>query len=209
MIKPRHHWFVYPFFEWYAWRKIKRNFSKVILSGEVVVTNKPIFIVANHFSWWDGFFIGSLNRKKFHKKFHVMMLEEQLKKNWFLQYTGAFSIQKSSKGVIGSLQYCIDLLQNPGNLVTFFPQGRFESVYIQPLHFEKGMEWLLKNLKNDVQMIFAANQVDYFESVKPYLFMHFQEYNYSGKAIHTIEKDYNLFYQSCALRNITLKDEPC
>lgn len=135
-----------------------------------------------------------------------MMLEDQLKRNWFFQHTGAFSINKNSKSSIESLNYAADLLQIPQNLVTFFPQGQFESVNQNKFHFEKGVEWLLKNLKNKVQVIFVANQVDYFETGKPQLFMHFKTYNYQEKNLREIEDDYNAFYHSSALKNIQLKD---
>jgi 1-acyl-sn-glycerol-3-phosphate acyltransferase len=206
MIKGSHHWFLYPFFLCYCWMRMKRHFKKIHLSGTVSETGLPVLVIANHFSWWDGFFIASLNRKKFRKKFYVMMLEEQLKKNWFFQHTGAFSVRKNSKGIIQSLTYASELLQNPDNLVTYFPQGQFESINQEKLHFEKGVEWLLKNLKKDVRVIFVANQVDYFESAKPYLFMHFETYDYKGKNLQEIEADFNAFYRTSSLKNIKLKD---
>lgn len=206
MIKGRHHWFLYPFFVWYGRMQMKRHFKRIYLSGSVSEPGLPVLIIANHFSWWDGFFIASLNREKLYKKFHVMMLEDQLKKNWFFQHTGAFSVRKNSKSIIESLTYATELLQNPENLVTFFPQGQFESINQGKLHFEKGVEWLLKNLKNDVQVIFVANQVDYFESAKPSLFMHFETYNYKGKNLQQIEDDFNAFYHTSSLKNIKLKN---
>jgi hypothetical protein len=135
-----------------------------------------------------------------------MMLEDQLKKNWFFQYTGAFSVRKNSKSIVESLNYAAELLQNQNNLVTYFPQGQFESINQKKLHFEKGVEWLLKNLKNEVQVIFVASQVDYFESDKPHLFMHFETYDFQGKNLPEIEDDYNTFYRKSALKNIKLKD---
>ncbi len=206
MIKGSHHWFLYPFFVWYGRMRMKRHFKKIVISGSTPAENLPMLIVSNHFSWWDGFFIASLNREKFYKKFHVMMLEDQLKKNWFFQHTGAFSVRKNSKSIVESLNYAAELLQNPENLVTYFPQGKFESINQGKLHFEKGVEWLLKNLKNEVQVIFVANQVDYFERAKPHLFMHFETYDYRGKNLQEIEDDYNAFYHSSALKNIRLKE---
>jgi len=206
MIKACHHWFLYPFFVWYGWMRMKMHFKTIRMIGDLPDRGLPILVVSNHFSWWDGFFIASLNRKKFRKKFHVMMLEDQLKKNWFFQHTGAFSVRKNTKGVIQSLTYASELLQNSDNLVTYFPQGQFESINQGKLHFEKGVEWLLKNLKNEVQVIFVANQVDYFERAKPHLFMHFETYDYRGKNLQEIEDDYNAFYHSSALKNIQLKE---
>jgi 1-acyl-sn-glycerol-3-phosphate acyltransferase len=206
MIKTRHHWFLYPFFVWFGWIRMKRHFKKIHINGTISDFGLPVLAIANHFSWWDGFFIASLNKKKFHKKFHVMMLEDQLKKNWFFQHTGAFSIRKNSKSIVESLNYAAELLQNQNNLVTYFPQGQFESINQKKLHFEKGVERLLKNLKNEIQVIFVANQVDYFESDKPYLFMHFETYDFQGKNLPEIEDDYNTFYRKSALKNIKLKD---
>jgi hypothetical protein len=206
MIKTRHHWFLYPFFEWYSWFRMNRHFKSIHMVGTFSKTGLPVLIIANHFSWWDGFFIASLNRKIFQKKFHVMMLEDQLKKNWFFRYTGAFSIRKSSKDIIESLKYGIELLQNPNHLLTFFPQGKFESAHQSPLHFEKGLEWLLKNLQNEVHMVFVANQTEYFESAKPKLFMHFKTYDYNGKNLQKIERDYNAFYLSSSLKNTKTKE---
>jgi 1-acyl-sn-glycerol-3-phosphate acyltransferase len=206
MIKTRHHWFLYPFFVWFGWIRMKRHFKKIHINGTISDFGLPVLAIANHFSWWDGFFIASLNKKKFHKKFHVMMLEDQLKKNWFFQHTGAFSVRKNSKSIVESLNYAAELLQNQNNLVTYFPQGQFESINQKKLHFEKGVERLLKNLKNEIQVIFVANQVDYFESDKPYLFMHFETYDFQGKNLPEIEDDYNTFYRKSALKNIKLKD---
>jgi 1-acyl-sn-glycerol-3-phosphate acyltransferase len=206
MIKARHHWFLYPFFVWYGWMRMKMHFKTIRMIGDLPDRGLPILVVSNHFSWWDGFFIASLNRKKFRKKFHVMMLEDQLKKNWFFQHTGAFSVRKNTKGVVQSLNYASALLQNSDNLVTYFPQGQFESINQKKLHFEKGVEWLLKNLKNKVQVVFVANQIDYFESAKPHLFIHFETYDYRGKNLQEIEDDYNAFYHSSALKNIQLKE---
>ncbi len=135
-----------------------------------------------------------------------MMLEDQLKKNWFFQHTGAFSVRKNSKGIIQSLTYASELLQNPDNLVTYFPQGQFESINQEKLQFEKGVEWLLKNLKNEVEVIFVANQVDYFESANPYLFIHFETYDFKGKNLQEIEDDFNSFYRTSSLKNINLKN---
>jgi hypothetical protein len=185
---------------------MKMHFHKIEMIGEIENKDLPVLLIANHFSWWDGFFISSFNQQKTDKRFHIMMEEKQLSENRFLNYGGVYSIRKESKDLVKSLQYTNELLQNPDNLVALFPQGKFESKYQFPLHFEKGLDRILKNLKNEVQFIFMANQVEYFDSVKPLLFMHFKEYNYSGKQVKEIEKDYNQFYKRCFAGNINLSE---
>ena len=206
MIKAKHHWFIYPFLVEYGWLRLKMHFSKIKMRGPSVDKEKPLLIIANHFSWWDGFFISSLNKKKFKKKFHIMMEEKQLVENRILNYGGVFSIKKNSKQVIESLSYTLELLKDPGNMVALFPQGQFESSCQHPLHFENGLNWILKKLPQQVEMIFLANQVEYFDSAKPNLFIHFETYNYSGKTLTDIEKDYNRFYANCSAKNLTLQN---
>jgi len=206
MKKAKHHWFLYPFLVWYGWTRMKVHFHKIRMIGNIEKKDLPVLLIANHFSWWDGFFISSFNQKKIGKRFHIMMEEKQLSENRFLNYGGVYSVRKQSKDVIESLQYTLELLKNNDNLVAIFPQGKFESKYQHPLHFEKGVDWILKKLPNKVQVLFMANQVEYFDSVKPLLFIHLEEYEYSGKTIDEIEKDYNRFYERCFNKNLTLKD---
>ena len=59
--------------------------------------NLPVLLISNHISWWDGFWAMYINLKVLKRKFHFMMLEEQLRKYWFFNYTGGFSVNKKSK----------------------------------------------------------------------------------------------------------------
>lgn len=206
MRKAKHHWFLYPFLQWYGRTRMKMHFSKIRMIGEIEKKEMPVLLIANHFSWWDGFFISSFNQQKLGKRFHIMMEEKQLSENWFLNYGGVYSVRKQSKDVMESLHYTLELLNNSDNLVALFPQGKFESKYQHPLHFEKGLDWILKKLGSEVQFIFMANQTEYFDSVKPMLFMHFEEYEYSGKTPEEIARDYNSFYKRRFNKNLTLKD---
>ncbi len=80
MIKATHHWFLFPFFFWYGILKMKLHFKKIKLSGDFNDKGLPVIIVANHFSWWDGFIVGWLVRKKIHRKIFIMMEEEPVAK---------------------------------------------------------------------------------------------------------------------------------
>ena len=206
MIKAKHHWFIYPFLVWYGWTRMKMHFGRINMTGNLNQAHLPLLIISNHFSWWDGFFISSLNKKKFKKRFHIMMEEKQLKEHMILNRGGVFSVKKHSKEALQSLQYTVELLKDPGNMVALFPQGQFESKYQYPLHFEKGFDWILEKTENQLQMVFVANLVEYFESVKPMLFTYYEEYNFTGKNMHDIEKDYNLFYERSYKQNLKLKN---
>ena len=126
-----------------------------------------------------------------------MMLEEQLRKYWFFNYTGGFSINKKSRTIIESINYAGALLSKPENLVLLFPQGEIQSVYQQEIRFEKGIERIVKMAKRDIQLIFNANLIDYFSKPKPSVFMYATEYSKTDFSKQSIEKEYNLFYKSC------------
>ena len=64
MIKATHHWFLFPFFFWYGILKMKLHFKKIKLSGDFNDKGLPVIIVANHFSWWDGFIVGLAGSEK-------------------------------------------------------------------------------------------------------------------------------------------------
>ncbi len=202
IIKARHHWIVYPFFKFYAVFKIRRHFNKVIILGDFQQKNLPLLLISNHVSWWDGFWVMYINLKLFHKRFHFMMLEDQLRKFSFFINTGGYSVKKKSRSVIESINYTIELLSDSKNLVMLFPQGRITSIYDQSFQFEKGLERILKEVNDKVQIIFLANLIDYFSNQKPSLFIYLKEYNNMNTDIEKIQKEYNMFYSGCVAENI-------
>jgi 1-acyl-sn-glycerol-3-phosphate acyltransferase len=204
ILKARHHVFIYPFFMRYAVYITKRYFRKVNVLGDIKDTGLPILLIANHISWWDGFWIAYLNETRFHCKFHFMMLEEQLHKYWFFNHAGGFSVRKGSRTVVETLHYTSELLKNRGNLVLVFPQGEIQSMHNQHFVFEKGIDRVLQN-KYDVQVIMVASMVDYLSQKKPSLTMYLEEYNNTVSGHHSIETSYNAFYKECVTRQIAQK----
>lgn len=191
IIKAKHNFFIYNFFRYYAVRKTNKFFETVNITGDYKKQEKPILVIANHISWWDGFWIMYLNMKIYKRKFHFMMLEEQLKKYWFFNYSGGFSVNKKSKTIIETLNYTVDLLKDKNNMVLIFPQGEIKSVYENNIQFEKGLDWIIKKTK-DIQIIQVASFVDYFSKQKPSLYIYFEEFNPNENT--TLETSYNQFY---------------
>lgn len=149
-------------------------------------------MIANHFSWWDGFIAKYLNNFLFQRRFHIMMLEEQLRQRMFLNKAGAYSIKKNSRDVVETLNYTMELLKYPQNLVVMYPQGKFKSLYHYPIDFEKGVSLLLEKLNGQVQVVFLAALVDYFSHPKPTLTLGLTEYELKeGIALNDIETAYN------------------
>lgn len=174
---------------------INRNFNSVNINGAFADNGKSILVIANHVSWWDGFWVDYLNQKLMNRKFHFMMLEDQLKKHWYFHYTGGYSVKKKSRSILNSISYSIELLQQPENLVLMFPQGEIHSIYNDAVVFENGVERIIKKTAPETQVVFVANLIDYFSDSRPNLFIYFKPVSWHDLQKTTVEKEYNIFYQ--------------
>jgi len=175
---------------------LKRHFKSIICELDFYREEKPVLLIANHFSWWDGFIGNYLSYNYFRKRFHVMMLREQLARRMFLNKAGAYSVEKSSRSLIESLQYSAEILSHRDNMVMMFPQGNIESIYHRGFHFEKGIEKILARCKDSPEIVLNINLVDYFSNQKPTLFIRTKTYTgeYSAKKI---EEAFNRFHMEC------------
>lgn len=194
MIKAQHQFFLYHFFKFYGLWKIRRHFDHVEIDGTYIETGTPLVIIANHISWWDGFWVVYFRQKVVQKKFYFMMLEEELKKNIFLKYAGGYSINKRSRSIVETLNYTEEILQKSDSMVLMFPQGRIESIYNETFQFEKGISTILKK-SPACRIIMIANFVDYFSNVKPTLYINFKELVLENQDPKELEEAYTQFYQ--------------
>ncbi len=195
MIKANHTRFHSWFFKEYSRLMIKRHFRAMTIHNQPENNGIAIMVIGNHFSWWDGFFMLEINRRLWKKKFHVMMLEEQLQNNMFLNKVGAFSVKKGHRSVVESLQYAGELLENPENLVLMFPQGKIQSHHKCSFTFEKGVETILNKSASQPQVIFSAVLADYFSEKKPRLDVYLESVPIDGKTTtQELESKYNDFF---------------
>ena len=204
IIRAKHNIFIDSFFRFYVIWKMKRTFHTFIIETKVEDKNLPILLICNHTSWWDGIWTLHLNQQLYRRKYHFMMLEDQLQKNWFFKYTGGFSVSKNSKSIVETLNYTAEVLSDKKNMVLLFPQGKIESMHNSGFIFEKGVEKILQRTKNTVQVIFVANLIDYHSNIKPTLHAYLS--NYSGKfQVEEIQNEYNRFYKNCISNQIKMK----
>jgi 1-acyl-sn-glycerol-3-phosphate acyltransferase len=226
MIPARHTWFHVRFFRWYTAVRLKRNFSTLTVHPPVAdVSDKPLLVIGNHFSWWDGFWILWLNHHYLHKKFHVMMLEEHLRKNSILNKTGAFSIRRGSRDAVESLKYARKILED-GSLkngrtdgsaptarqlpmILMYPQGEIQSMHTRPVTFEKGLEHITRGLEGKIYILMVVVLVDYFSNQKPGLHFYLELFPFTKKlVIEDIESAFNRFLNRSASNQITGNRQP-
>jgi 1-acyl-sn-glycerol-3-phosphate acyltransferase len=198
MIKAKHSRWMAWVFDLYLFIAFKRHFKSIEIIGEINDSGLPLLVIANHISWWDGFWILRLNKKKLHRRFHVMMLEEQLRENMFLRRLGAFSIKKRSRTIRETFQYASALMQNRNNLLLLFPQGEISSQYDFPVVFQKGWSRILDRVDNPVQIVFVVHLLDYNSSPRPclrqYVMLHNQE---KDSDCQQMQDHYNNFFNQC------------
>ncbi len=197
MLKAKHHFVIYPFFKIFTRVIIKRNFKNVYFIGDYTDNGNSVLVLANHISWWDGFWIIYLNLKKLHRKFHFMMLEEQLRKHWYFQYSGGYSVRKHSRGVVESLDYSNEVLKDRGNMIFMFPQGEIHSSYDDSFKFGVGAQRIIDRCEDGVNIVFVANMYDYFSDTKPSLYTYIESYQASELKGLDLEVNYNRFYSTC------------
>jgi 1-acyl-sn-glycerol-3-phosphate acyltransferase len=173
------------------------DFHEEKLVGEFANTEKSVLVVGNHSTWWDGFWAMYLNDVILKKNFYVLMLEAELKKRMFFSKVGAFSINPNEGGIKESLLFTKRLLSEKGNMVLFFPEGKFSPTSHVKKEFQKGISFFYKD-EPTFKTLFVVFLIDYFANRKPTLYVHFQQKEFEKGVSHmNIETEYNQFFEQC------------
>lgn len=200
MIKARYNpvwlWFYSSYFR--VLQKV--YFRKIwVITDDVFPEGQSVLLLQNHFSLYDGYWSMYLCKTIFRRRFHVMMLEEELAKRMFLTRCGVFSVRKNSRDLIESLTYAAGLLRDPGNVVTVYPSGEIISHHRQNFSFQRGFIRLAGNHDPHSHLALAVVLVDHFSRTRPEIRIYLK--NYSGeRTAEAIESAYHLFYQSCVTK---------
>lgn len=202
MIKARHIPFYVHFFDWYTSRIIKKDFNAVkFINCGYEPKPYPALAIGNHFSWWDGFWMMGLNKRVIGKKFHILMLEEQLKNRMFLNKFGAAGLQPKSHDVINAIDYCAEILQNPNHILFYFPEGEIRAQNSTDMKFKKGVLRIIEKAHTNLQLLFVANLTEYFSNRKPTLFTFYKTVDASAfNSIGNLQQEYNRFLMDCKLK---------
>jgi 1-acyl-sn-glycerol-3-phosphate acyltransferase len=167
-----------------------------VVNGVIIPEDRSVLLFQNHFSWWDGYWSYWLSRKIFSRKFHVMMLEKQLRKHMFLNRCGVFSIQKNNRDFLKSLQYASEILNEPKNLVAIYPTGEMLTQHQQIMQFQKGINHIIQEKTDHFEIVLAVFLVDYFGFARPEIRIYLKKYS-GERSIESVEKAYHSFYQTC------------
>lgn len=188
------------------WRLL-RSFRSLTLYNQISINPQhSVLLLCNHFSWWDGFLTAYLIHFIFGKKNFTMIQEDQLQQRLWLRWLGSFSINRTSRDMFKSMQYAANQLDNSENAIAVFPQGSLQSNHCSEIKLEKGISYIIKNIKGDCQIIYVSVLIDYFESFKPTAYFHFLDagtnHNFD---FEKLSKEINDFQQQALKNQINVK----
>ncbi|MGM9477930.1 1-acyl-sn-glycerol-3-phosphate acyltransferase [Pedobacter sp. GSP4] len=207
MYQPRKNNFIFSFFSWYIQYIIKKDFTSFKYDEVEIKHDTSILVLANHFSWWDGFFLFYINKKLFKKQFHVLVNADNYKKVGFLKYLGAFAAENKGKDVLTTLEYAGKLLDNPENLVLVFPQGKLYSNHLKQIHFEKGVMQMINASQKKTNIVFAATFVDYFAKRKPSAYTYLQNWETEEYvSLQLLKSAYNKHYDQSVIKQTQITE---
>ncbi|MCM3490553.1 lysophospholipid acyltransferase family protein [Alkalihalophilus marmarensis] len=150
---------------------LKRSFYSVNLKGTFPKTDRPLLLIANHSSWWDGLVSFYLSNECLRHESFAMMSEEGMKSYSFFRKIGTFSVNPSdSRSLLDSLNYARTKLTTKQAL-WFFPQGAEQHLEKRPLEFKSGVGYLLKD-KKDVLVVPLTYYYTFRHEQKPELYIH-------------------------------------
>jgi 1-acyl-sn-glycerol-3-phosphate acyltransferase len=181
MIRTRHTAWAHIVFRIYLNRLIQKNFYAIYVQGKIPVPpeEKPILLLPNHNTWWDGFLVYWINEKIFHRPLYLMMLEKQLTKYSFFSRVGAYSICPGhSKDIKESLEYTVKVLDServPSPMVCLFPQGELKAARVHPLGIKSGYYRIVSKCQRDVLLLPSAIHLEFTDQQRAEIFIRFGE----------------------------------
>ena len=201
MYAPRKNDFISKCYAWYFGYIFKNNFSAFNYTKLTVREDEAVLLLANRFSWWDGFMLFHLNKKLFKKRFYVLVSSADYRHISYLKYFGAFAAESKGKDLVTTLHYAGSLLDDPRNLVLIFPQGKMQSSHAASINFEKGVLQVINASIKNFQVVFSVILTDYFNHRKPeaeaYL-RHWEPEEYIS--LQLLKSEYNKHYDNSILK---------
>ena len=151
---------------------LRGRFNEMIVNDIEIKRNHSYILMSNHFGFLDGFLayyvcFKMIDKKQKLKGLYTMSVKKQMEKVWWLKYLGSFSVDPGKRSVNESLDYAASILNEPGNILLYYPQAELESSHIRTIEFKDGIYEIVNRIKGNCQLIWSSNLIEYFESTKP------------------------------------------
>ena len=161
-------------FAWFIYRVLRLRFNKIVIKQAQIRPRHSYLLMCNHFSFWDGIWamylaIYAINKQQSLKAMYIMSVKKQMEKKPWLRYMGSFSVDPGRLSIEESLNYAAEMLDTPGNMLLYYPQGNLESLHVRHIIFKEGVYEIINRVKGDCQLVWCSTLTEYFESLKPSL----------------------------------------
>jgi hypothetical protein len=157
---------------------LRRKLNRIVINEVDIKLGHSYILMCNHFSFLDGFIAAHLLRKAIYNKnrsvksLYIMVLEQQLQKNKWITRFGGFSIAPGTASAKESLAYAAEILNEPGNVLFIFPQGKIESIQARRIDLKPGVADIVPRINGNCQLLWSSNLIDYYESISPSVYCH-------------------------------------
>lgn len=164
-----------PLFNTLFWRYIfwslKRHFHRILHNVPTYDASVPRLYIANHNTWWDGFFIYALNQRHLRDDIHLMMGEGQFQKFRFFRRLGVFSVRPDRiSDVKAAFEYSLRVLkQSPRSSLWIFPSGEMVP-YGAPVQYKDGFARIAARAQ-PLSVIPVAMRIEYVDHQYPDVFI--------------------------------------
>ncbi len=100
--------------------------------------------------------------------------------------------------MLESLDYATRLLNEPGNLVLLFPQGKLFSNFVDDVRFEKGVLRIIKQAAGKYQLVFAATFIQFYKHRKQSINVYLKNEtgSYADKSLAELKEAYQQHYNT-------------
>jgi hypothetical protein len=129
------------------WRRHMLAHSLPLGLPDLAARDRPLVLVANHTSWWDGFLLRDIHRAlRPDSPLYTVMTETALRRFPFFRVMGAVPLHPGSAASTLRMVRTIRRLvtARPDATIAFFPQGRIWPAWRRPLDFRPGIELVLE-----------------------------------------------------------------
>lgn len=128
-------------------RKFRLGGLHILNAPAALPGDRPVILVGNHVSNWDGFLFREIQKSLFRKwPVYSIMLEEELARYPMIRLLGGIGIDPASPAsVAGALRSLRAMRARKQRFfLSYFPQGRIFPSFKRPLGFRPGIDLFVK-----------------------------------------------------------------
>lgn len=129
----------------------------------------PTLLVANHSTWWDGFFVWMLARAMGRQP-HILMEAKNLAKYGAFRWIGVKPVRRESAAAAYADLLAFGACLRPETIVWLFPQGARRPVSERPARLERGAAELALRHGGPVRLGAAALRFHFIGEQQPEAF---------------------------------------